>query len=119
MPRYYFNIDDRKVPWDRDGTELRDEAHAKSEAVALAGQSISDIGGEFWIGGGAARGERSHREGSFHPLLHSVVRGRTSRKAPSPSGERNRGLEMKTGSSSNGAPRTWFRAPPVPDQPDQ
>jgi hypothetical protein len=51
MPRYFFNIHDGTDLIDRDGTELRDLAQAKSDAVSLAGRSIADMGDAFWTGG--------------------------------------------------------------------
>jgi len=51
LPRYFFNIHDGKDLVDHEGTELRDEAEAKSDAVSLAGRSIADLGDAFWSGG--------------------------------------------------------------------
>ena len=43
MPRYFFNIHDGNDLIDRDGTELRDEAQARAEAVHLAGRCIAEL----------------------------------------------------------------------------
>ena len=51
MPRYFFNVYDGHDDIDREGTELRDLDHAKSEAVNLAGRSIADMGDSFWASG--------------------------------------------------------------------
>lgn len=48
MPRYFFHIDDGLSARDDEGTELRDLAVAKCEAVKLAGQLICDTAGGFW-----------------------------------------------------------------------
>ena len=46
MPRYFFNIDG--LPTDPEGTEMKDVAVAKCEAVRLAGRYICDAAGNFW-----------------------------------------------------------------------
>jgi hypothetical protein len=48
MPRYYFHVDDGIAVHDDEGTELKDVAVAKCEAVKLAGQMICDSAGKFW-----------------------------------------------------------------------
>jgi hypothetical protein len=62
MARYFFNVHDGKDVIDRDGTELRDEAEARSEAVRLAGQCILDLGEAFWTSGEEWRLEVSDEE---------------------------------------------------------
>ena len=46
MPRYFFNVDG--LPPDSEGTEMKDVAIAKCEAVKLAGRHICDAAGDFW-----------------------------------------------------------------------
>ena len=48
MPRYFFHIEDGSIVHDDEGTELKDLAVAKCEAVKLAGQMICDAAGDFW-----------------------------------------------------------------------
>jgi hypothetical protein len=48
MPRYFFHIEDGATTRDDEGTELKDVAVAKCEAVRLAGQMICDSAGSFW-----------------------------------------------------------------------
>ena len=48
MPRYFFHIEDGSTVHDDEGTELKDLAVAKCEAVKLAGQMICDAAGDFW-----------------------------------------------------------------------
>jgi hypothetical protein len=48
MPRYFFHVEDGSGTRDEEGTELKDLAVAKCEAVKLAGQSICDAAGDFW-----------------------------------------------------------------------
>ncbi len=46
MPRYFFDMDDA-VP-DSEGTEIKDLAEAKCEAVRMAGRIICDQAADFW-----------------------------------------------------------------------
>ena len=48
MPRFFFNIHDGQDIIDQDGTVLRDETEARSEAVILAGRCVSEMGDAFW-----------------------------------------------------------------------
>ncbi|MEA3063926.1 MAG: hypothetical protein QOJ27_354 [Sphingomonadales bacterium] len=48
MPRYFFHIEDGNMVRDDEGTELKDLAVAKCEAVKLAGQMICDSAKDFW-----------------------------------------------------------------------
>ncbi|MEA3065939.1 MAG: hypothetical protein QOJ27_2391 [Sphingomonadales bacterium] len=48
MPRYFFHIEDGVAVHDDEGTELKDLAVAKCEAVKVAGQMICDSAGAFW-----------------------------------------------------------------------
>jgi hypothetical protein len=48
MPRYFFHIEDGTILHDDEGTELKDLAVAKCEAIKLAGQMICDSAGGFW-----------------------------------------------------------------------
>ena len=45
MPRYHFNID---VGVDSEGTEYKNLAVAKCEAIKAAGRIISDAAATFW-----------------------------------------------------------------------
>jgi hypothetical protein len=46
VPKYFFNMDNA-VP-DLQGTEIKDLAEAKCEAVRMAGRIICDQAGDFW-----------------------------------------------------------------------
>jgi hypothetical protein len=48
MPRHFFNVNDGKDLIDREGTELADLAQARSRAVGLACQFITESGDAFW-----------------------------------------------------------------------
>ena len=48
MPRYFFHIADGAAKRDAEGSELKDLATAKCEAVKLAGQSICESADRFW-----------------------------------------------------------------------
>ena len=48
MPLYYFHVSDGSSTPDTEGTELKDIAAAKCEAVKLAGRLICDAAATFW-----------------------------------------------------------------------
>jgi hypothetical protein len=48
LPLYFFNVDDGDSDLDSEGTELKNLAVAKCEAVKLAGRIICDAGDTFW-----------------------------------------------------------------------
>lgn len=48
MPLYFFHVDDGIVVHDEEGTDLKNAAVAKCEAVKLAGQMICESAGTFW-----------------------------------------------------------------------
>jgi hypothetical protein len=48
MPRYFFNVTDRRVTLDNVGTMLPDTYAAHHEAVRASGGMIRDMGGRFW-----------------------------------------------------------------------
>lgn len=49
MPQYHFNVAGDPSS-DTEGTELKDVAEAKCEAVKLAGRLICEQPGDFWGG---------------------------------------------------------------------
>lgn len=51
MPLFHFHIDDGVSIPDPDGTELRSAMEAKRQAVAAAGEMLSDLDGDFWRSG--------------------------------------------------------------------
>jgi hypothetical protein len=48
MEKYHFDIDDGELSSDAEGTDLKDLASAKCEAVRMAGQVICDAAASFW-----------------------------------------------------------------------
>jgi hypothetical protein len=42
MPQYYFNVSDGQTVLDQDGQEMADLAAARQEAMAAAGQMLSE-----------------------------------------------------------------------------
>jgi hypothetical protein len=54
LPRYYFHVHDGEESPDLVGTELADDAAARSEAIVTAGSVLKDLGSDFW--GGARTG---------------------------------------------------------------
>ena len=45
--RFYFNTENDRPEFDPDGTELRNEDHARREAIAMMGQMLMNFGGRF------------------------------------------------------------------------
>lgn len=48
MARYFFHTQTGTRSTDADGLELRDHAHARSEAVKACGEMIRDAPESFW-----------------------------------------------------------------------
>ena len=50
MPRYYFDVTDEEKHQDQDGTELRDDAQARIQAIIFAGEYLRDHPSIVWDG---------------------------------------------------------------------
>ena len=50
MPRYHFHVHDGRAFPDEDGTELPDIDTARSQAIRLMGQMLTDSPETFWNG---------------------------------------------------------------------
>jgi hypothetical protein len=50
MPLYFFHTRNGGDYADDVGTELADDATARSEAIVAAGAVIKDLAGDFWAG---------------------------------------------------------------------
>jgi hypothetical protein len=54
MPRYFFNVRDGTYLPDKEGSELPDDAAARTEALAASGEMLKgivrDTGLDFWNG---------------------------------------------------------------------
>jgi hypothetical protein len=48
MPRYFFHVHDSKDMPDREGTEFPSDEAAKSQAIVLTGELLTDLDGDFW-----------------------------------------------------------------------
>ena len=48
MPRYFFHVRNGTDRPDHDGTEYADLNAARTEAVALLGEMVKELGGRFW-----------------------------------------------------------------------
>jgi hypothetical protein len=48
MPFYHFNVNDGDTSFQCEGSEMKNLAQAKCEAVKLAGRLICDGSGTFW-----------------------------------------------------------------------
>lgn len=51
MPRYHFNSADGSREPDREGTELPDEASARTEAIKFAGEVLKHAPEQLWESG--------------------------------------------------------------------
>ena len=50
MPRYFYHVMDGQAFVDNEGTELKDHADARSQAIKTAGKMLSELGDQVWEG---------------------------------------------------------------------